>query len=47
MSEKQDNTVINLKDRKAQKEQDAITDEDFEMFLKAFFGPYRGGYCPE
>ena len=27
---------------------DVVTDEDFEVFMKAFFGPYKGGgYNPE
>ena len=27
---------------------DEVSDEDFEVFMKAFFGPYKGpGYNPE
>ena len=55
MSEKQEDNIINLS--KSQKRRIAvetgrdvedITDEEFQVFLNALFGPYRGGgYNPE
>ena len=42
MSEKQEDNVIQFP-------QAGVTDEEFEIFIKAFFGPYKGGvgYNPE
>lgn len=55
MSEKEENNVINFS--KSQKRRiakqtghdiDEITDEEFQVFLNALFGPYKGGgYNPE
>jgi len=42
MSEKVENNIINLPiDNK-------VTDEEFQIFIDALFGPYKGGgYNPE
>jgi len=42
MSKKVDNNIINLPiDNK-------VTDEEFQLFMDALFGPYKGGgYNPE
>ena len=55
MSEKEENNVIDFS--KSQKRRIAkqngrdiedITDEEFQVFLNALFGPYKGGgYNPE
>ena len=55
MSEKQEDNVIEFSKsqmRRIAKETgrdiDEITDEDFQVFMKALLGPYRGGaYLPE
>jgi len=55
MSEKQEDNVIHLSKsqmRRIAKETgrdvDEISDEDFQVFLKALFGDYKGpGYNPE
>jgi hypothetical protein len=41
MSEKEETNIINFPTQ-------AITDEEFEIAMKAIFGPYKGsGYNPE
>lgn len=41
MSEKQEDNIIQFPNQ-------AITDEEFEIAIKAIFGPYKGsGYNPE
>jgi hypothetical protein len=55
MSEKEESNIIDFS--KSQKRRsdikngvdaNGISDEDFQVFLKAFFGPYKGGgYNPE
>jgi len=41
MSEKQEDNIINFPQNK-------VTDEEFQVFLNALFGPYKGGgYNPE
>jgi hypothetical protein len=54
MSEKQEENVISLSKsqmRRISKEQSKempVTDEEFEIFMKAFFGDYKGpGYNSE
>ena len=54
MSENEEDNVIDFVSksqmRRIAKEKgvEDITDEDFQAFLKAFFGPYKGnGYNPE
>lgn len=39
MSEKQEDNIIEFPHK--------VTDEEFEMFINALLGPYKGGYCPE
>lgn len=54
MSEKQEDNVINFSKSQMrriaiEKGQDMpVTDEEFDIFMKAFLGPYNGGgYNPE
>lgn len=55
MSKKEDNNVVQFSKSQMRRiavetgrDVDEITDEEFQMFLNALFGPYKGGgYNPE
>jgi hypothetical protein len=54
LSEKEDNVIDFSKSQKRRiakqtgRDIDEITDEEFQVFLDALFGPYKGGgYLPE
>lgn len=47
MSGKEDN-VIDFSKSQKRRNTEEISDEDFQVFLDALFGPYKGGgYNPE
>lgn len=47
MSEKEDN-IIDFQSKSQERQKSEISDEEFQMFLNALLGPYKGGgYQPE
>jgi hypothetical protein len=47
MSEKEDN-IIDFQSKSQERQKSEISDVEFQMFLNALLGPYKGGgYQPE